>query len=106
MKQSLKLKVICSNNIQIPIDEEELKIVLAGVSRSGQIVKCKKGIFNSSFFVAVVEDEERRQIIAERNSYRGPSDPFKDEKLQDLFQMVVDKISLSSGQNAKLRRIN
>jgi len=74
-----RFKIILSNCKQgITIREEELKSVLAGIN-SGSIVIVKEGIFNPSYFVGIVEDQERMNYIADcinmKSEIREPS-PF------------------------------
>lgn len=57
----MKYLVQLSNKTKIPIDEDELQNVLAGI-QAGNPVKVRQGIFNPSFFVTIVEDEDRQPI--------------------------------------------
>ena len=57
----MKYIVKLSNKAEIPIDEDEVQRVVEGL-KSGTLVKVRQGIFNPSFFVAVVEDETRKPI--------------------------------------------
>lgn len=57
----MKYIVKLSNKAEIPIDEDEVPRVVEGL-KSGTLVKVRQGIFNPSFFVAVVEDEKRKPI--------------------------------------------
>lgn len=57
----MKYIVKLSNKAEIQIDEDEVARVVDGL-KSGTLVKVRQGIFNPSFFVAVVEDENRKPI--------------------------------------------
>ncbi len=58
-------KVILSNTKDtIPIHEDELESVLAGI-KQGRVAITRNGIFNPSYFVAIVVDKEREKTEAE-----------------------------------------
>ncbi len=74
----MKYLVELSNKREIPIDEDELPRVLAGI-KSGNPVKVRQGIFNPSFFVAIVGDSSRPPI----NMFGGTKKERPD--LADIF---------------------
>lgn len=57
----MKYLIQLSSKVEIPIDDDELSIVLEGI-KTGSPVKVRQGIFNPSFFVAIIEDKERRPL--------------------------------------------
>ena len=78
----MKYFVQLSNKTEVPIDEDELQNVLTGI-QSGSPVKVRQGIFNPSFFVAIVEDYSRRPLSV----YNGDKPPLIQERgnLPDIF---------------------
>jgi len=75
----MRYKIILSNTKEtITIREEELKKVLQGIT-SGNPVMVLEGIFNPSYYVAIVEDKDRMRSLAEsermNSKLREPS-PF------------------------------
>ena len=75
----MRYKIILSNTKEtITIREEELNKVLKGIS-TGNSVMTLEGIFNPSYYVAIVEDKERMRSLAEaeRVGMKGiESSPF------------------------------
>lgn len=61
-------KIVLSNKAEIHIAPEELEGVLKGIA-TGSVVRVKQGIFNPSFFVAIVEDREYLKNYWEQNKY-------------------------------------
>lgn len=51
-------KIVMSRGDDIQIDADEINNVLKAIT-SGQPAIVRKGIFNPSFYVSVIEDEER-----------------------------------------------
>ena len=70
----MRYKVILNNKDYITIRDDELKGVLDGIKRGG-VVFCREGIFNSSYFVAILEDLEREQELMD-DKFIEPS-PFE-----------------------------
>lgn len=61
----MRYKVILSNTDEtITIREEELEAVLNGINNKS-IVMVLEGIFNPSYFIAIVMDEKRMRDLAE-----------------------------------------
>ena len=85
-----------SNKRSIQIDPEELPKVLNGI-KSGSPVILKRGIFNPSFFVDIVEDDKRIMEVVEHNRTidfqikNGMAKPSKLEPLKDIFEKVRGK---------------
>ncbi len=84
VKRTKAYKVVCTK-LEIQIDQEELQTVLDAVS-SGDVAVLKKGIFNPSYFIGVVEDEQRvvefsRDI--DRNNQRAKIHGMV--KLKDIY---------------------
>ena len=52
------LKIILNNKEEIRIEEDELEKVLFAIKRK-EIVMVKQGIFNTAYFVAIIEDTQR-----------------------------------------------
>ena len=48
-----------SNNISIPLLNNEIEIVLKAITSKDNIVALKNGIFNSSYFVAIVDNNNK-----------------------------------------------
>lgn len=106
-------KVILSTKHDIQCEADELKLV-TGAIQSGNAVKLKRGMFNPSYYVAIVEDEERvKKAIDEiwethqnnvqcldygRNSFRKYPE-FK--SLKDIFEGVDFKMTPSLGSGNK-----
>ena len=66
----MRYKIILSNSKEtITIREEELPKILKGIT-AGSPVIVQEGIFNPSYFVAIVPDNERMQAIAEAEHYK------------------------------------
>ncbi len=57
----MKYIIELSNKRQIPIDQDELLDVMKGVAAKVPVI-VRQGIFNPSFFVSIVEDEERGPV--------------------------------------------
>ena len=67
----MRYKIILSNTSEtITIREEELEKVLNGI-KQGSVVIVNEGIFNPSYFVAIVVDHERNQALFEAKKYGG-----------------------------------
>ena len=86
------LKVNMSSGDSIQIDSTELEKVLEAIQK-GVPVMVKRGIFNPSFYVSIVEDKERMKDFwdnirylpeeeKEKTIVRGP------KELQDLFEKI------------------
>jgi len=104
-----------STKRHIKCDREEIQRVVEGIS-SGSIVKLKQGFINPSWFVDIVEDEERLQAFKEKihsvlrhnihdRDYNDgknqiPFDVFK--PLKDIFHDVPLKQSIGSSGAKKL----
>lgn len=84
-----------SAGIDLRIDFDELEKVVSGL-KTGNSVKCRQGIFNPSFYVAIVEDRKRIENeldkirdVETHNRYLDPKDKpriYKGmEKLRDIF---------------------
>ena len=88
-----KYKIKLSNGADIPIDEDEVEIVVAGI-QSGRVVRVRQGIFNPSFFVAMIIDEQRKMQWIDANRYRTVQE--KDNSallpLPDMFKGILPEI--------------
>lgn len=103
MKYTEELKtcylVELSNKTKIQIDPDELPKVVEGI-KSGNPVVVRQGIFNPSFFVSIVHDEQRITQILEFNETirfqisQGTAKPDKLEPLSDIFAEMRDKLLL------------
>ena len=87
----MKYLIELSNKREIPIDGDELLNVIEGI-KTGSPVKVRQGIFNPSFFVAIVEDQERAPY-----QVYGEKEPKERPNLQDIF----DKTGLIEKYNVK-----
>lgn len=84
VRRTKAYKVVCTK-LEIPIDQEELQTVLDAVE-SGQPAVLKRGIFNPSYFVGVVEDEERVEAYYQdirRNDSKAKVHGMK--RLKDIY---------------------
>jgi len=67
----MRYKIVLSNTREtITIREDELKKVLRGIQEGSPVV-ILEGIFNPSYFVAIIPDQERMQAIAEAEHYKS-----------------------------------
>lgn len=89
MKMTYKINL--SSGRPIPIDEDEIPNVVAGL-KSRQFVVVRQGMFNPAHFVSVVKDRERQLGM---NYQYGGDDvepaPNKDKALPDIFENVREK---------------
>jgi len=70
----IRYKIVLSNTKDtITIREEELDKVMKGI-KIGGIVVCLEGIFNPSYFVAILKDEERTKAIFETEQHGSKFD--------------------------------
>lgn len=61
-----KYKILLSNDVEIKIDEDELNAAMMAVN-TGSIGKMRQGIFNPSFLVAIVLDQDRIKEYYDKN---------------------------------------
>ena len=67
----MRYKIVLSNTKEsITIREDELSKVLKGIQEGNPVV-ILEGIFNPSYFVAIVPDQERMNAIAEAEHYKS-----------------------------------
>lgn len=77
-----------SDKSEIPIDPEEVSKVIAALS-TGSIGVMKRGIFNPSFFVCLVEDERRMERWREEQPNWNSVNKGKPlEPLKDIFEKL------------------
>jgi len=81
--KNIPLKIIMSKGDAIKIASEELAKVLEGIN-TGSAVMIKTGIFNPSFYVSIIRDEERVQEFYE--SLKMMDKPWlkDDEKKEEM----------------------
>ena len=94
-------KVILSNKTEIKIDEDELRFVLEAINTKS-VCKVRSGIFNPSFLVAIVEDEERLDNFREEQNKRIDHVKLYPEKKHILlkgFKKLRDVFSESTLKN-------
>lgn len=95
-------KIKLSSGDAIPIDEDEIQNVIAGL-KSKQFVVVRQGMFNPAYFVSIVKDRKRQ---AGMNYVYGKDDfepaPSKDKPLSDIFAGVREKLKLSNSQNPQI----
>lgn len=104
-----------SNGRQIKCDADEVTRVIDAI-KTGGVCKLKQGLFNPSFFVNIIEDEDRQWEFIEKvneitrhnnqdKNYMGNRDqkeyPKGLEPLKDIFVGV----KLLSGED-KIKKIN
>ncbi|HXK70819.1 MAG TPA: hypothetical protein PK455_05910 [Caldisericia bacterium] len=92
-------KIILSNTSDtIPIKDDELENVLTGISK-GKIVITKNGIFNPSYFVAIIADKERERTEAELKQYN-----YKLEEPSPFAKLLGKKMQmLSDGDRTQVQ---
>lgn len=73
--------LILSTGPAIPFDPEELEKVRAAI-RGGKIATLKRGMFNPSFFVSVVQDEKRYTRFLEDTKY--PDERSRQKRLAGM----------------------
>ena len=64
-------RVKLSNQAEIVIGEDEVRTVLEGITKKDQIVALKNGVFNSSYFVAIVDDNDDKRNQKEGTLHDG-----------------------------------
>ena len=86
-----------SSNTSFRIDEDELPKVIKGIN-DGNVVILRQGIFNPSYFVAVIKDIQRElSLVEDRETMRwsieqGYTEEPKLKPLEDIFEKVRDKL--------------
>jgi len=106
----MRYKIILSNTSEtITIREEELEKVLNGI-KQGSVVIVNEGIFNPSYFVAIVEDRERNQAIFEAKKYgsrffKEPS-PFSKLLVKKYAELPEKLRSEVNTETAEIERNN
>lgn len=80
-----------SNKRTIQVDSDELPKVIEAI-KTGSPAIVRQGIFNPSFFVSIVQDEQRVKVITERNEGRrwlieqGEAEPEELKPLSNIFE--------------------
>lgn len=95
-------KIVMSRGDDIPIDPDELKKVDIAIE-AGQPAKLKRGYFNPSFFVSIVEDAERKKEFLGDLSYKGEKERtfYLDRgmlPLKDIFKEKEVAKKLTTGK--------
>ena len=95
----MRYQIILSNTKEtITIREDELEMVLKGI-HLGTPVIVREGIFNPSYFVAIIPDYRRMEHIAEAR--RGKYDPEEPAPFEHLLKK---KLNLLPAQSKKDKR--
>ncbi len=87
-----KYIVQLTNKAEIPIDEDEVDKVVGGI-QTGKVVRVRQGIFNPSFFVAMIRDAKREQRYFDDNQYRGLNQAKEERELKplpDIFSGILE----------------
>ena len=87
------LKVILSTKAEVQIEPSEVPKVMEAIA-SGGVVKVKQGIINPSYVVAVVEDEQRRQIFLDETRYDNEK---RGRGMKPLKDILDETLLLSNG---------
>lgn len=100
-----KFLVTCSNGVKIPIDQDELVEVYKAITEN--VVKfLRKGAFNPSFFVGIVEDEETMRRMYDDLKYKIRDGLISEwPRYEDMFKDLraeVKTLSLSKTGNPQL----
>lgn len=86
-------KIIMTNNLEIPVDEDEVENVLMAIFKKESVI-VRQGVFNPSFYVGLVEDKKRteqlRQEIEEMRGVGLSESPMK--KLDNIFSGISIKV--------------
>lgn len=91
--KKVAFKVILSSGPAIPCDPDEVQKIVDAI-KSGSVVRLRCGLFNPSFFVSVVEDEDRIKKFFEDTKYDSEKRGRGMEALKDI---LADVKLLSSG---------
>jgi len=83
--QIQKYIITLSNKATIPVDEDEVPLVVEAIKK-GQPGRVRQGIFNPSFFVSLTLDNSRiKQYLDEQPAWNSISKPKPIEQLPDIF---------------------
>lgn len=85
MQNITKYKIVLKRGITIQIDEDEVEAVKRLISEGG-LVQVRQGVFDSSSFEALIEDEERTQSCTIKRIDDSGKIYYESEKLEDLFE--------------------
>lgn len=77
-------KVVLSTGPAIPCDPDEIQPILRAIN-TGNSIKLRRGIFNPSFYVSIVEDEERKMKFLEDTRHNPQRRALGMEALRDIF---------------------
>ena len=80
-------RVELSRGEPIPIDADELPVVIEAIQR-GEPAIVRQGIFNPSFYVSVVRDEKRLEDFWEQTKYSPERRQKGLEKLKNIFEGI------------------
>ena len=97
-----KYKILLSNGVEIKIDEDELSSAMNAVS-SGSIGKMRQGIFNPSFLVAIVLDQERIKEYLEKNPTHNFGEPVEVKSIGNLPNIFSEHLI---GKNTEVLKLN
>ena len=84
--QITKYLIKLINGTEIPIDEDEVAGVKEALTETGQLIQVRQGLFNSSSFSALIEDETRSRIA---HTAKGVDGKLLNEKLSDIFSNIL-----------------
>ena len=112
-KEKPKAYIVKMNGLNVQIDQDEVGAVFEGILK-GQPIKVRRGLINPSYYIGIVEDQERiknyleevNQIISNNKNYDvykiGWKQPIPEfQKLSDIF----DGIKLPSGRKPWIAEI-
>lgn len=95
-KKMKAYKIQLSNKSEIQADDDEIQNILKGI-QSGQPVMLRQGIFNPSFFVAIIRDVDRIKrfredllAINKHNYHDKEYDGGKDQRSLPAPQLLAD----------------
>ena len=101
--RTISFKAVMSRGDDIPLDAEDVKLVMQGVE-NGQPVRVKSGLINPSYLISIVEDKESLRVARFKSdlSYlRGPDLERRRaqgmEPLQDILADTQVFPALKSG---------
>lgn len=87
-----KFIVVCSGSLRIPVDEDELLKVYQAIS-SGDPTILRQGWFKPSYFIGVVEDEEKMKRLYDDLKYDIRDGKVTEyPKYKDLFPELREQI--------------
>lgn len=77
-------KAVMSTGSDIPLDPDELEVVMRGAAQ-GALIRIKQGVINPSFLVSITEDKERRDKFLDDTKHEPGKRALGMQSLKDIF---------------------